>query len=169
VGPLKLTLATLGVAAGWIVGPLEAKEIVGVSIGMDLTTAEGKLKRIGIPTKQEGPGPDTFSLHINEVEVLVCAGRVVGVSRKFRGDFHTFGRLVEDEREREGEPRQSFYSEDGDAGKATSVGYIWQRPRRPVYGVHFSQFGDDYEIAEILDSPAEELNQVVESCGLSDP
>ena len=51
MGPLKLTLATLGVAAGWIVGPLEAKEIVGVSIGMDLTTAEGKLKRIGIPAK----------------------------------------------------------------------------------------------------------------------
>ncbi len=167
--PLKLTLATLGVAAGWIVGPLGAKEIAGVSIGMDLTTAEGKLKRIGFPTKREGPGPSTVSLHVNDIEVLSCGGRIVGVSRKFQGDFHTFGRLVEDEQEREGDATQSFYSEDGDTGKATSLGYIWKRPRRPVYSVHFSQFGDDYEIAEILDSPAEELDQVVETCGLSDP
>jgi hypothetical protein len=168
VRPLGLVFALTSLGAAFPDSPAEAKQVAGVGVGMDEKTAEENLSRLGSIIRREGPGSSAFTLTTNDVEAQVCGSEVVWVSRKMRGDFHAFGKLVQLAREQQGEPRQSFYSVDGEQGSATSLGFVWHKADEPIYSLHFSLFGDVYEISEILDPATENLEQVVQNCGLSD-
>lgn len=160
---LPMALTVIAVAAEPI--PARAGDIAGISIGMESQAVANTLTRLGAVKLKDETSKAT-TLTVDNIEVLVCSGKVVGAKRRLSADFHTFGRVVDSERRVVGDPfDQSLYHSDEGGKKATSLGYFWLNKDRSVYSVHFSQFETGYETVEILDYPRDDYDRLPDLCG----
>ncbi len=162
---LSRLLSAALVVASCAASPIHARDIAGVTIGMDGEAAANIMGRLGKVKRESKAQGDSFDLSQKRFLVKVCQGRVIYAQRELRGDFHTFGSVIEAERRLGGEPsRHSFSSTERRGRPATSFGYFWEGAGEEIYSVHFSQNKGDFAIYEILDPASGELTQISESC-----
>lgn len=156
-----LVAAVIGMTAS----PIAARDIAGVTIGMDGEAAANIMARLGTVKREHQAQGDSFSLYHKKFLVRVCQGRVVYAQRELRGDFHTFGKVVEAERRLGGEPtRHNFSSTETRGRPSTSFGYYWEGGMDEIYSVHFSQRKKDFAVFEILDPAPGEMSRLSEAC-----
>ncbi|WP_162815088.1 hypothetical protein [Erythrobacter aureus] len=162
---LSRMLPAVCIAALCSASPSYARDIAGITIGMDGEAAANIMARSGTVKRVSKAQGDSFDLARKRFLVKVCQGRVVYAQREVRGDFHTFGQVVEAERRLGGEPSRHNFSSTMRGGRQhTSFGYFWENGVQEVYSVHFSQEKGDFSIFEILDPGPGEMGRLSEAC-----